>query len=282
MEIGLSGGYRPADFETDGSLRDICVLDADIRHWEKLFRAVVAGPWPYELEHNGRQISAEDLSPATLFGEGAADVSVRLEVHVEPMWFTCFPFEPGEIEFSFSPAELADGRNFGSVERFMIWLATVCRRPAILTMESSTGHSNAVPLLETQVAATVTTFDYKVLHASWGIQIAFTAEARPSSQSGVRVVQDVDGAPLDDEMMSAVVSGIALVAEEISAAVSGHPVDIVVRSVRYAETDFQVEGLTAAAVGWAVERFGLPSRPVAVRFDRERNRYVFGGGAPGH
>jgi len=148
----LSGGYRPADFEPDGSLRDVCVLGAGVDGWERLFEAVAAGPWPYQLERNGEPVQAADFSPAAHFAEveAGADVSVRLSVSVEPIWFDSFLFEPEEIEFSFSPEDVAEGRNFGSLERFMIWLATVSERQAILTMESSTGHVDAVPLLQTR------------------------------------------------------------------------------------------------------------------------------------
>ena len=152
MGIRLSGGYRPADFEPDGALRDICVLHAGLDGWERLFVGVVASSWPYQLERNAERLAADEFSVAAHFAEVAAgaDVSVRLSVQVEPMWFDCFLFDEQEIEFSFAPQEVAEGQNFGCVERFMIWLATVVERPAMLTMESSTGHADAVPLLETR------------------------------------------------------------------------------------------------------------------------------------
>ncbi|MEV4638110.1 hypothetical protein AB0J80_12245 [Actinoplanes sp. NPDC049548] len=123
-----------------------------------------------------------------------------------------------------------------------------------------------------------TAYDYRLLKAPWGIRITFVAEVEPFSDRrtaipvghGVRVAHD-----LDEEQSAAVAAGLALVAKEISAATAGSPVDIVVHSVHYAETDFQIEGLTAAAVGWATERFALPPRRPAVHFDRTTNRYVF-------
>ncbi|PRY28070.1 hypothetical protein [Pseudosporangium ferrugineum] len=126
----------------------------------------------------------------------------------------------------------------------------------------------------------MTTYRYRLLLGSWGISIDFVAEARPA-EHGVQVTWDFDGPALDEEQMAAISAGIALRSAEILAATGGRPVDVVVRSVRYPETDYQVEGLTAAAAGWAVEHFCLPPGPPAVSFDRSRNRYVFEWPEPG-
>jgi hypothetical protein len=52
-------------------------------------------------------------------------------------------------------------------------------------------------------------------------------------------------------------------------------VDVVIRSVRFAETDYQVEGLTVAVMGWAAERFGRSGRLPPAVFDRTRNRCLY-------
>jgi hypothetical protein len=148
--IKISGGYRQEDFEADGSLRDVCVLGADVAVWELLVRVVRNAPWDWQFEVNGGAYSLEGFSVGGFFasrGEGA-DVSARLSIRVGALWFDCFFFDEGEIEFSFDPSELANGQHFGSLEKFMIWLAETCGRRVVVTMETI-HHDDIPPLLET-------------------------------------------------------------------------------------------------------------------------------------
>jgi hypothetical protein len=45
--------YREADFLADGSLRDICVLDTEILHWQKMFDALANLPGEVSFEADG-------------------------------------------------------------------------------------------------------------------------------------------------------------------------------------------------------------------------------------
>ncbi len=153
--IEVSGGYRQEDFQADGSLRDVCVLGADLPAWERLVRAVTNAPWDRQFEVNGGPYPLEDFSVRGLFAskEEGADVSARLGIRVGAIWFDSFFFDVGEIEFSFDPSELASGEHFGSLEQFMIWLAEACDRRVVVTMET-THHDDIPPLLETVTKGT--------------------------------------------------------------------------------------------------------------------------------
>lgn len=151
--IKVSGGYRQEDFEADGSLRDVCVLEADVTVWELLIQVARNAPWDRQFEVNGKACPLEGFSVRGFFaskGEGA-DISARLGIRVGALWFDCFFFDVGEIEFSFDPSELANGQHFGSLERFMIWLAETCGRRVVVTMET-THHDDIPPLLETMMS----------------------------------------------------------------------------------------------------------------------------------
>jgi hypothetical protein len=148
--VEVSGGYREEDFQADGSLRDVCVLGADLPTWERLVRVVASSPWDIQFDVNGEPGRLEDFSVRDLFAAMAEgmDASARLAVRVGELWFTCFFFDVQEIEFSFDPSELAHGQHFGSLENFMVWLHEACGRRVVLTMET-THHDDIPPLLET-------------------------------------------------------------------------------------------------------------------------------------
>lgn len=95
------------------------------------------------------------------------------------------------------------------------------------------------------------TYLYRFLRTSWGIHITITADVLSHSDGG------------------------GLVAADISAAVAGRPVVVVIGSVVFNEMDYQLDGLTAAVMGWAAERFGLDRPLPAVSYDRSVNRYIF-------
>jgi hypothetical protein len=146
---GLSGGYQPDHFEVDGSLRDVCVLDAGPPVWERLLRAVASSPWEYRLEVNEEPCSPADFSVTEFFAAQDEDASARLVIRVGELWFATYFFEDAEIEFSFDPAEVGDAERFGSVELFMVWLAEACDREVVMTMETSSGHRDIPALLTT-------------------------------------------------------------------------------------------------------------------------------------
>lgn len=150
MGVRLSAGFRPEDFEPDGSLRDVVVLQSSVALWQQLFRELPSTGWPYQFERDNEPSDLAGFDVVDYLNRAAegADVSVRLSVQVQSIWFDSFLFTADEIEFSFSP-EVVNGASFYAVEQFMLWLADVLGGRVILTMESSSGHTVAVPLVET-------------------------------------------------------------------------------------------------------------------------------------
>ncbi|GGP65129.1 hypothetical protein [Saccharothrix coeruleofusca] len=148
--VEVSGGFRQEDFEADGSLRDVCVLEAGLPVWERLVRAVVESSWEHQFEVDGEPRPLEEFSVSEFFASAEdQDVSARLAVRVGEVWFDCFFSDVEEVEFSFDPAEIADGERFGSLERFMVWLAGACDRRVVMTVET-TRHDDIPVLLETR------------------------------------------------------------------------------------------------------------------------------------
>lgn len=146
---GLSGGYDPDYFEDDGSLRDVCVLDAGPPVWERLLRAVPDSPWEHRLAVNDEPRSPAEFSVTDFFATEEEELSARLAIRVGELWFVTFFFDDAEIEFSFDPVQVGDAARFGSLERFMVWLAEACDRRVVMTMETSGHHRDIPALLET-------------------------------------------------------------------------------------------------------------------------------------
>jgi hypothetical protein len=141
--------YRPGDFTVDGSLRDVCVLDVGISEWQSVIRALAETGWEHTLELTASEPIAEPSAEA-IFDRLQSDekASARLAVRVGSVWFTSYFFDPSEIEFSFDPADTSSETEFRSLEEFMKWLAKVCHKPVVMTMESSTEHRTIPALLE--------------------------------------------------------------------------------------------------------------------------------------
>ena len=63
--------------------------------------------------------------------------------------------------------------------------------------------------------------------------------------------------------------GLKSLVGEIAARV-GPPQAIAIQELRYKDSDFQLEGLAAAVIGWAIAEFGLAHREIPVSFNRKR------------
>jgi hypothetical protein len=140
--------YDPALFEVDGSLRDVYISNVGIPEWDALLLALQGSNWEYALElvPSG---SVAERSASDVFRRLASDedASARLAIRVGSVWFTSHFVDRSEIEFSFDPSEVAGEPEFNSLQEFMNWLARVCKRRVIMTMET-TDHRDIPALLE--------------------------------------------------------------------------------------------------------------------------------------
>jgi hypothetical protein len=127
-------------------------------------------------------------------------------------------------------------------------------------------------------------YEYRALKSTWGIRICLTAEAvraaGPTPQashvmSNIWLSDQTGSRGIADDEMRMLADGIRLLGGEIGETEHGRPIVITIRDLHYVESDFQLEGLTAAMIGWAVDEFSLTPRDIEVSFDRRTNRYSF-------
>lgn len=142
--------FRGEDFVVDGSMRDVCILDADLQTWQRLFDGLQHAPGQvsftttFEKEPPGVTTNAAALFEELQFDPSA---STTLAIQVDHIWFTCYFFDQDEIEFTFHTEDVHDDQTFESLERFVRWLADTCGKRAAVTVES-TDHRSIPALLE--------------------------------------------------------------------------------------------------------------------------------------
>lgn len=142
--------FRSDDFVVDGSMRDVCILDADLQTWQKLFDGLRRVPWQVSFTTTFEKEPPEvTTSAAALFEELGFDrsASATLALQVDHMWFTCYFFDQDEIEFTFHTEDVSDVQTFASLKSFVTWLANTCDERVVVTMES-TDHRSIPPLFE--------------------------------------------------------------------------------------------------------------------------------------
>jgi hypothetical protein len=113
-----------ADFEPDGSLRDVVLRNTSIEDWNTAI-AVARGV-------TGDVIVAHDLTVRHFTDGSRAQVTMRIG-EVELVGH-CFAAE--EIELSLNPADVDSADRFAALVRFLVALAAVLQRPVHLTPEN--------------------------------------------------------------------------------------------------------------------------------------------------
>lgn len=132
--------YRPEHFETDGALRDVCVLDATMQDWQRMLDGLSALPWTVIFRWALSDSPADSMPGARELWERLErdpDENATLSLRVGEIWFTCYFFSDDEIEFTFDPADVVDEKSFSSLREFIQWLGDSTRREVIMTMEGS-------------------------------------------------------------------------------------------------------------------------------------------------
>lgn len=117
-----------ADFQPDGALRDIYVLNANLDDWRAVLEHLGSGPYGARLD---------DAPPgplpdaAELFGEARR----VLRFSVAGMEVCCHFFLVEELEFDLEPREVTR-ENYPHLLDLMRTLVRVTGKPAILTYEN--------------------------------------------------------------------------------------------------------------------------------------------------
>ena len=129
-----------AEFEVDGSWRDICVLETSIADWQATLDAIRTSALDFSYRVAG--VAADlPLSAVEAFPKpGMCDR--LLEVRTAGLVLNCHFFEEGEIEFDLDPREVQGQPQLDAVLAFMSLLAEASRKAVSLTPEN--GHWAAV------------------------------------------------------------------------------------------------------------------------------------------
>ncbi|MFE7118883.1 hypothetical protein ACFU99_26045 [Streptomyces sp. NPDC057654] len=142
--------YRVEDFVFDGSLRDVCILDAKIEDWQRVFDSVESAGWEVSFSWTLLEVPVGRLpSAGEVFArlEREPEESASLAVQVGNVWFTSYFFEVDEIEFTFDPSDVVDLETFAQLEKFIRRLGDSVGKRVVVTMEGS-DHAAMPSLLE--------------------------------------------------------------------------------------------------------------------------------------
>lgn len=123
------------EFEADGGLRDIYVLDTGLSDWQRVLDALRGWtPAPsYEVDH----------IPITLperveevFAEWERERSPKLRIEVGEIALACHFFAPEEIEFDFRAQDVTGMEQLQPVLDFMRSIGNLTNKTVILTPEN--------------------------------------------------------------------------------------------------------------------------------------------------
>jgi hypothetical protein len=123
------------DFEWDGSLREIYVLETSIAEWQKVWEALrKLEPLPVFSIDSTAQPMPEQVAP--LFAI-RSQRSPLLSVHVGRNLLNCHFFQCDEIEFDFDPRDVTGPSEAELLAGFMRIVGEVTGKIVILTAENS-------------------------------------------------------------------------------------------------------------------------------------------------
>lgn len=127
-------------------------------------------------------------------------------------------------------------------------------------------------------------YTYRLLKSSWGIRISILARSDTIEslngrtfppQERDRITFEGASQKLPEEYKEFVIQGLLSAFSDIEFDPNEQPFGVVIQEIKYAECDFQPEGLAVAMRRWAEEEFGLPRKNIEESFDRAKNKYTF-------
>ncbi len=123
------------EFEVDGSLRDIYVLDTNVLHWQHLLAFFRSGVYKYSCTINCEQ-AALPLSAGEMF-DAAYELRPLLSVNVGAAILNCHFFTKEEIEFDLDPSEIQSESQAEEVFAFMRQIGQILYKEVVLTPENA-------------------------------------------------------------------------------------------------------------------------------------------------
>ena len=129
-----------AEFEWDGSLRDLYVLDTDAAVWQEALDFLRAAGYP--LTYSEDSVETELPTEVAVILRRRLEKHTMLSVDVQGIHIACHFFYAGEIEFDIDPREVSDEARFGHLCEFIRGVGKRLGRSVILTPEMCGGRED--------------------------------------------------------------------------------------------------------------------------------------------
>ena len=125
-----------AEFDTDGSLRDIYIENISPEIWEGFINNVKASEYRFEFSHGGEVIGLpSNLYQIKLLQE-TEPTTLRIWLN-EEIQINCHFFEGSEIELDVSPKDITGEPEYQLLTSFLFWLHKTLNQRVILTHENA-------------------------------------------------------------------------------------------------------------------------------------------------
>jgi len=134
MDPGVSWDGCKADFEADGSLRDIYIVRTTLEDWRAVVSLVTASPYSATLD--GEDASGISIDVPALLAHPAAHL---LSIRVGRLDLNCHFFSEDEVEFDFVPNGLNE-EDLRSLLTFMSSLGRLTGKLVVMTPENVRTH----------------------------------------------------------------------------------------------------------------------------------------------
>ena len=125
-----------SDFEKDGSLRDIYILDTSLAEWEKVWAFLLEGRASLTLQIRGEQVPLPSHVEPIFAARDRGDTAT-LSYRLGGVTLNCHFFVSEEVEFDVDPREIRDAGGANDVARFMVGLCEATSREVLLTAENN-------------------------------------------------------------------------------------------------------------------------------------------------
>ena len=123
-----------AEFLSDGSWRDIYVLDADVTIWQRLLDFLRSSNIQHHFGGEDKPEYLNDLG--TYFKERGQHGSLILSIDIYGVILNCHFFIESEIEFDLDPKEITDESKAVAVFEFMEMVSEALTLPIRMTPEN--------------------------------------------------------------------------------------------------------------------------------------------------
>ncbi len=124
-----------AEFEFDGSWRDIYVLNTTISHWQLLIDFLRSDVYEYSCWIGGEKAILPSFAKEIF--DADFEFKPILHLNVGSVTLNCYFFGDDDIEFDLDPREIQSEREAEQIFTFMRQIGEIMDKEVILTPENS-------------------------------------------------------------------------------------------------------------------------------------------------